>query len=84
MHIHQPWDKGVELELHGVGKYRMVKSTDDAALCLLNRWPTNKGAAWIKAQKACLAALERRITARRARKAFIEAAEEANIYIRSK
>jgi hypothetical protein len=39
MGIHQPWEKGVELELHGLGKYRTVKSTEDAAYSLLNRWP---------------------------------------------
>jgi len=80
----QNWEKGVDLELHGVGKYRMVKSTEDAADCLVYRWPNPQGQSWMKAQRACLKALEGRITARMARDAFIEAAEEADIYIRSK
>ena len=80
----QNWEKGVELELHGVGKYRMVKSTEDAADCLVYRWPIAHGKSWMKAQRACLMALEGRITARMARDAFIEAADEANIHIRKK
>ena len=80
----QYWEKGVDLELHGVGKYHMVKSTEDAADCLVYRWPTPRGRSWMTAQRACLKALEGRITARMARDAFIEAAEEADIYIRSK
>lgn len=54
----QNWSKGVELELHGVGSYRTVKSTEDAARCLLTSWPRGKGKAYLEAQEACLNALE--------------------------
>jgi hypothetical protein len=80
----QHWDEGVDLELHGIGKYRTVKSTEDAAESLVNHWPRQSGPAWIKAQRKCLRALEGRITARKARDAFIRAAQEAEIYIRKK
>ena len=79
----QQWNHGVDLELHGIGGYRTVRSTDDAALCLLQRWPTGKGKAYMVAQRTCLDALEGRATAENARQAFIKAAREANIHIRS-
>ena len=54
----KPLTLGVELELHGVGSYRTVKSTEDAARCLLEHWPRGKGKAYMAAQQACLEALE--------------------------
>jgi hypothetical protein len=79
----QSWDDGVELQLDGIGKYRTVKSTEDAARCLLELWPRDGGKAYMAAQRACLAALEGRVTADKARASFIEAADEADIHIRS-
>ena len=83
--MNQDWDKAVELELHGAGKYRIVKSTEEAAESLLYRWPGVKtGPAWIRAQKACLEALEGRMAGRHVRTAFIAAAAEAKISVRGK
>lgn len=79
----QQWQDGVDLEIHGIGGYRTVKSTEDAALCLLEKWPTGKGKAYMVAQRTCLDALEGRATAENARQAFIKAAREAQIHIRS-
>ena len=79
----QTWEEGVELELHGIGGYRTVRSTGDAALCLLQRWPTGKGKAYMVAQRVCLDALEGTVSAASARQAFIKAAEEAGIHIRA-
>jgi hypothetical protein len=79
----QQWEDGVDLEIHGIGGYRTVRSTEDAALCLLERWPTGKGKAYMVAQRTCLDALEGRATAENARQAFIKAAREAKIHIRS-
>lgn len=88
MGFHQPWEKGVELELHGLGKYRVVTSTEDAAYSLLNRWPdVGDSPAFERAKAACLAALEdveNKTKAAKARQAFIDAANEADIYIRDK
>ena len=75
--------KSVELELHGVGRYRTVKSTEDAAQCLLAHWPRGKGKAYMDAQQACLDALEGASSPELAREAFIAAAMAAKIHIRS-
>lgn len=80
----QSWNEGVELQIHGIGGYRTVSSTEDAARCLLELWPRDSGKAFIAAQRACLAALEGKATADKARSAFIKAAGEANIHIRSR
>lgn len=79
----QSWDQGVELELHGVGAYRTVRSTEDAAHALLSHWPRGKGAAYLAAQQACLDALEGKAPPELARAAFIKAARAARIHIRS-
>lgn len=79
----QSWEKGVELELHGVGTYRTVRSTEDAAQCLLAYWPTGKGKAYQMAQQACLEALGGAASPESAREAFIAAALAAKIHIRS-
>ena len=79
----QNWSKGVELELHGVGSYRTVKSTEDAARCLLAHWPRGKGKAYTAAQEACLSALDGATSPDIAREAFIAAALAAKIHIRS-
>lgn len=79
----QNWSKGVELELHGIGSYRTVKSTEDAARCLLEHWPISKGKAYKAAQQACLDALEGATSPEIARDAFIGAALAAKIHIRS-
>ena len=70
----QNWSKGVELEPHGVSRYRTVKSTEDAAQCLLAHWPRGKGEAYMAAQQACLDALEGSTSPELAREAFITAA----------
>jgi adenosine/AMP kinase len=83
MGIYQPWENGVELERHGLGKYQTVKSTEDAANSLLNRWPDiGDGPAFERAKAACLAALEDfddQIKASQARQAFIDASNERRL-----
>jgi hypothetical protein len=79
----QNWSKGVDLELHGVGSYRTVKSTEDAAQCLMAHWPNGKGKAYLEAQEACLSSLEGDTSPELAREAFIGAALAAKIHIRS-
>lgn len=80
----QIWNDGVELELEKVGSYRTVRSTEEAAECLLYRWPVHDGKAWLAAQRACLAALDGKSTADKARQAFLKAADEADIFVRSR
>lgn len=76
------WSKGVELEIHGPGKYRNVLSTREAAELLLMNWPVEGGEAHLLARRACLAVLEGEEQPEVARQAFIKAAEEAGIFIR--
>ncbi|MDW9500070.1 DUF982 domain-containing protein [Sinorhizobium meliloti] len=77
------WDKSVELELGTEDKYRDVKSTREAVECLLQRWPRRDGPALAAAKRVCLQALDGKVKTERARRAFIKAAEEAHISIRS-
>jgi hypothetical protein len=79
----QQWEDGVDLEIQGIVGYRTVRSTEDAALCLLERWPIGKGKAYMVAQRTCLDGLEGRTTADNVRQAFIKAAHEAKIHVRS-
>lgn len=78
----QNWSKGVDIELHGAGSYRTVKSTEEAAQCLISHWPRGKGEAHQHAQRACLNALEGALPPELAREAFIAAALAAKIHIR--
>jgi hypothetical protein len=58
---------------------RAVSSTREAAECLLDDWPQIDGSAALAAREACLAAMEGRIDADVARRAFIAAAEAAGV-----
>ncbi|MQW88926.1 DUF982 domain-containing protein [Sinorhizobium saheli] len=77
------WDKSVELRFGETGNYRDVKSTREAVECLLVRWPLQEGRALAAAKRMCLQALEGKVDTEKARRAFIKAAEEAHISIRS-
>ncbi|WP_164924112.1 DUF982 domain-containing protein [Sinorhizobium fredii] len=77
------WDKSVDLELGETGGYRSVKSTREAVECLLLRWPQQDGRALAAAKRTCLQALDGKIKSEKARRAFIKAAEEAHLSIRS-
>lgn len=77
------WDKSVELELGKPGGYRAVKSTREAVEFLMLRWPQQDGRAFAAAKRTCLQALEGKVKAEKARRAFIKAAEEAHISIRN-
>lgn len=71
----QYWDKGVELELHGIGQYRNVTSTEEAGRHLLGEWPKPQGKAFESAVKAITEALSRQrdeALKAKARQAFIK------------
>lgn len=78
------WDKPVEIELGRIGHCRVVTSTREAAECLMTRWPEAGGPAQAAARRACLEVLEGNAPPEVARQAFIDAAEEAGIFVRSK
>lgn len=76
------WDKPVRIERGGSGRPFHVSNNNRAADLLLNEWPTEPGPKHLKARNAVLAAMEKALDAKRqaaARKAFLEAAEEAGI-----
>ncbi|KAB2679987.1 MULTISPECIES: DUF982 domain-containing protein [Brucella/Ochrobactrum group] len=78
-----PWDKPVDVQLYGIGKYRIVPDTATAARCLLNDWPENEeahGKEYEEALQACLADLEG--LPNTARESFIKAAKAAGLTIR--
>jgi hypothetical protein len=80
----QPWKREVQIDLAGKGKYRTLRSTDDAAECLLYSWPRKRGRALKEARLACLYALEGEIPVDQAREAFLAAADEADLYVRKR
>ncbi|ASY65529.1 hypothetical protein SJ05684_b45470 (plasmid) [Sinorhizobium sojae CCBAU 05684] len=77
------WDKTVELELGESGGYSCVKSTREAVEFLLLRWPQQDGRAFAAAKRTCIQALDGKVETEKARRAFIKAAEEAHISLRS-
>ncbi len=78
------WNKPVTFQTGMIGQYRTIDSTSEAALTLLNRWPTDNGKKLIAAKQICLAVLEGREEPIKARKAFLKAAEEAHVFVRDK
>ncbi|WP_394887548.1 DUF982 domain-containing protein [Mesorhizobium sp. AaZ16] len=64
------------------GQRQNISSTRQAAEWLLYKWPTEEDTdkAW-RARKACFEALQGKVDAAAARKAFRDAAEEAGILI---
>jgi hypothetical protein len=79
------WDKTVDIETDTLGKYRMVSTTEEAARVLTSSWPKTSGPAFEAAVKACVDALQKtrdRALAAKARQAFIDAAEEADLFVR--
>ena len=78
----QYWNESVLLEFPGEGGVRTVASTDDAARCLLYKWPDQSSKAYHRAKGMCLDALEGRKRDEDARQALLDAAREARITIR--
>ena len=80
----QYWKNAVLLEFVGTGAggLRTVTSTDDAARCLLYKWPDQSSKAYHRAKGMCLDALEGRKPDEDAREAFLDAAREAQLHIR--
>ena len=75
------WGKPVDVQLYGVGKYRIITSTAGAAECLLGEWPHEaRGEEYWRAIESCLADLEGKTS--NARDSFIAAANAAGLTIR--
>lgn len=76
------WDVPVTFETRRLGQFRVVTSTSEAALALLEDWPTEQSKVTTKAMEVCLAVLEGNGDPAAARDAFIKAAEAAGVFIR--
>ncbi|MEI5682761.1 MULTISPECIES: DUF982 domain-containing protein [unclassified Mesorhizobium] len=76
------FDSPVSIAL-GPSKNVMVNvvSANEAAEILVTRWPDRRGPRHLEARKIVLAALEGRLQPSDGRKAFVKAAEEADILI---
>lgn len=75
------WSEAVLLE--SGNRQLRVESTRDAEICLRRYWPVDEGRALRVAREACLRALSGAASPDSARRAFIEAAREAQFEIRS-
>jgi hypothetical protein len=62
---------------------RVIASTLEAAEFLLLRWPNEGGQAHLHARIACIAVLDGRASPEQAREAFVAAAQEAGILVKS-
>nr|CAD6437867.1 hypothetical protein REQ54_04314 [Rhizobium sp. Q54] len=73
------WKKPLRCRIDRCGQSRMVESTTEAALILLNQWPASSSEKHMKAKQTCIEVLEGKGSPKKARRAFIKAAKEANI-----
>ena len=76
------WSPGVDMETTTLGRYRTVTSARQAAEMLLFDWPITHGRKYSKAQLECLRAMEGKGDIDKARSAFLDAAEEAGLFVR--
>jgi Protein of unknown function (DUF982) len=76
----KPWSELVEFEA-SPGTHRIIGSTDEASLYLLNHWPVEGGEVYIEARKVCLDVLAGLRTPEDARSAFIAALVEAGMAV---
>ncbi|WP_313522496.1 DUF982 domain-containing protein [Shinella sp.] len=76
------WEEPITFETNKLGRYWTVTSTAEAARALMDKWPVDAGEAYEAALRTCLAAMEREGTPDAAREAFLNAADEADVFIR--
>ena len=65
----------------GVAGQRMVFSAWEALECLKIQWPSNHGPKYRKALQSCMDALDGWKSTHKARRAFIDAAREAGVFL---
>ena len=75
------WSSPVILEVHGIGRHRIIMGTLEALDCLQDEWLFDEGLLLDRALAACLIASEGRLSHATVREAFIAAAREAGIYV---
>lgn len=75
------WEKTLGIVLPGAARPRFVRDVATAMHLLAELWPVTYGRAYQRALAFCARALEGRISATRARLAFIAAAREARVEV---
>ena len=77
------WAKPVTFEENDRGGFRTIRSTEEAARVLLERWPVGDTKAYRTAREVALAVLMGEQEPESARAAFLAAAADANVYVRN-
>jgi hypothetical protein len=75
------WNKPVALRLPQRGVHE-IENTYEAAAMLLEAWPADHGEAYDRALRTCLLSIRGKRLPSTARRAFIDAANEAHIHIK--
>ena len=77
------WNKGVTLALEGPGQFRTIETMQEASWVLIEDWPLEDGPELDKALIVFEAVLKGKKSPEAARLAFIAAAIEAGIEVKS-
>lgn len=79
----EQFDVPVTIETDRIGRHLTVTRTVQAASLLLDKWPDEKrGPKYRSALKAMMDVMEQRKSVAVARKAFVAAAKEADVFVR--
>jgi len=81
--MNKPWKKPVTLALGEDGSDVTIDSTEAASWAMIEDWPTEEGPALDKALLVCMDVVAGKKSDEDARRAFIEAAMEAGIAVRT-
>ena len=76
------FDIPVTIETGQIGRHLTVTRTAQAASLLVDKWPAERGPKYRSALKALMDAMDQRKPVEPARKAFVAAAKEADVFVR--
>ena len=77
----KPFEKPVVVELGQAGKFRQIRTVQEAVECLMTVWPLNRGPRHRDVVETCLRVLEGNCSTSDARRALVEAAREADVLV---
>ncbi|KQV16346.1 hypothetical protein ASC97_11255 [Rhizobium sp. Root1203] len=78
------WSRPISYASPQTGEFKTIGSANEAIAVLREKWPVAKGRHLQDAQKICLEVLEGKRPPAEARRAFIAAAVEANLFVKEK
>lgn len=78
------WTRPISYTSPQTGAFETIASTSEAIAVLRGQWPVVAGKQLRDARKICLEVLEGKRPAVEARRAFIAAAVEANVFVKEK